>query len=173
MEQKLIETYSKFKLELQEYSDTYNEKKYKNYSLIKFWYPKDLYFFYISDCSIPRSLISLLELQIDLVVNCTDDSTLFPFEHLKLCDYIQIPISDSSVDDLVLLEFLKKSDTLEKIHDYIVSGKNVLIHCHAGISRSPTIAMCLLMKYFEFSLEMAHETIKEYRKQIYRSTLPY
>jgi len=36
---------------------------------------------------------------------------------------------------------------LEFTHRHLAGGKNVLIHCIAGVSRSPTIAMLYLLKY--------------------------
>lgn len=46
------------------------------------------------------------------------------------------------------------------------SGGKVLVHCEAGISRSPTICMAYLMKTKLFRLEEAFEYIKQRRSLV-------
>lgn len=47
-----------------------------------------------------------------------------------------------------------------------LSGGKVLVHCEAGISRSPTICMAYLMKTKRFRLEEAFDYIKQRRSLI-------
>ena len=51
----------------------------------------------------------------------------------------------------------------ENVHQ---SGGKVLVHCLAGISRSPAICMAYLMYTMNFSMDQAHDFIKRKRRII-------
>jgi len=52
------------------------------------------------------------------------------------------------------------------IEDEIANGGVVLVHCMAGISRSPTLIMAYLMKYKNYNLLDAYDFVAEKRKII-------
>lgn len=52
------------------------------------------------------------------------------------------------------------------INDNIKQNKNVLVHCHAGISRSSTIIIMYLMVKYKITIEKAYEYVKSKRSII-------
>lgn len=95
-----------------------------------------------------------------------------------------LPSANSSKDYLVKMHRLIKgkciniSDTFEQLldkffdetHNFIEEARrnkcNVLVHCKAGISRSPTIAIAYLMKLKRLHLQDAYNFVKRCRPQI-------
>ena len=88
--------------------------------------------------------------KIKLVVNCCKDTytnnliNKYKKENIKS---IHLPIYDynDDINNHVLSENINK--IIEKIHEYISLGSNVLVHCHAGIQRSATVVACYYMTY--------------------------
>ena len=75
-------------------------------------------------------------------------------------EYLQLHCEDSHREDL-LVHFDK---TFEFIHQRLTTGRNnVLVHCQAGISRSPTIVIGYLMKFHQMSFEQAYALVKSKR----------
>uniref|UniRef100_A0A8C8RKQ9 Dual specificity protein phosphatase n=1 Tax=Pelusios castaneus TaxID=367368 RepID=A0A8C8RKQ9_9SAUR len=76
--------------------------------------------------------------------------------------YKWIPVEDSHMADI--------SSHFEEAIDFIDcvrrAGGKILVHCEAGISRSPTICMAYLMKTKKFRLEEAFDYIKQRRSLI-------
>ncbi|KAI8904867.1 protein-tyrosine phosphatase-like protein, partial [Gorgonomyces haynaldii] len=67
------------------------------------------------------------------------------------CSVHDFPIEDGvhqPVDDLLVI-------TSNLIHDLLQSGKRVLVHCHAGVSRSSTVVLAYLVSYCSMSLLQA------------------
>lgn len=52
------------------------------------------------------------------------------------------------------------------IDEAIQKGENVLVHCEAGISRSPTIVASYLIKKYHISTEQAIQMIQKVRPQV-------
>ena len=52
---------------------------------------------------------------------------------------------------------------LDWIHYFLEDGSNVLIHCSAGVNRSPTVVIAYLIKYRGQSVETALEFVKSKR----------
>lgn len=84
----------------------------------------------------------------------------------------------SSVHRLIRGKCINISDTFEQLldkffdetHSFIEEARrnkcNVLVHCKAGISRSPTIAIAYLMKWKRLHLQDAYNFVKRCRPQI-------
>lgn len=86
---------------------------------------------------------------ITLIVNCSK-TIPFRFKNLK---YIRIPVRDpgpgfeiSHKDINVMTKCLPQ--VVDLIHNEIINGGNVLIHCRAGIQRSATVAVAFILKYY-------------------------
>jgi len=56
---------------------------------------------------------------------------------------------------------------LGSIHESLLAGENVYVHCHAGISRSPTFVMAYLMEYHSYTLNEAYDHLRKHRPGIY------
>ncbi|XP_015673595.1 dual specificity protein phosphatase 5 [Protobothrops mucrosquamatus] len=76
--------------------------------------------------------------------------------------YKWIPVEDSHTAD-ISSHF---QEAIEFIDCTRRAGGKILVHCEAGISRSPTICMAYLMKTRKFRLEEAFDYIKQRRSLI-------
>jgi protein-tyrosine phosphatase len=47
-----------------------------------------------------------------------------------------------------MFNLIKKTNILEKIHQYLLDKKSVLVCCGQGSQRSCAIVVCYLIKYF-------------------------
>lgn len=52
---------------------------------------------------------------------------------------------------------------LEKVHEKLYSGKNVGVHCIAGVSRSASLVIMYLMKHCGLNLDQAYSHVKRFR----------
>ncbi|KAM4636057.1 dual specificity protein phosphatase 5 [Discoglossus pictus] len=77
-------------------------------------------------------------------------------------NYKWIPVDDNHTAD-ISSHFQEAIDFIDTVRR---TGGRVLVHCEAGISRSPTICMAYLMKTKRFRLEEAFEYIKQRRSLI-------
>ncbi|KAM6965852.1 LOW QUALITY PROTEIN: dual specificity protein phosphatase 8 [Tautogolabrus adspersus] len=76
--------------------------------------------------------------------------------------YLRIPIDDSLWDDL--LPWIPEA--LSFIDGAMSSGASVLVHCAAGISRSPALAVAYIMYSLGLDLDQAYRFVKERRPSI-------
>lgn len=76
--------------------------------------------------------------------------------------YLHIDLLDSESED-IKKHFKESADF---IHNAIQNGGNVLVHCHAGISRSSTICISYLMQYHNLSYDAALSLMKSKREKI-------
>ena len=73
--------------------------------------------------------------------------------------YYQLPIADSL--DQEILPFVPHA--VEFIEMALAEGRNVLIHCHVGISRSASITIAYVMKALPMTYFAAHVHVKARR----------
>ncbi|KAG8517419.1 Dual specificity protein phosphatase 5, partial [Galemys pyrenaicus] len=76
--------------------------------------------------------------------------------------YKWIPVEDSHTAD-ISSHFQEAIDFIDCVRE---KGGKVLVHCEAGISRSPTICMAYLMKTKQFRLKEAFDYIKQRRSVV-------
>lgn len=99
--------------------------------------------------------------KIEAVINCAPGIKT-PFKHIE---YVKLNINDS----------LKKSDIekMKKILPYAVSfihsrrdiqGKNILVHCHAGMQRSAIIVLAYIAHYYGLTINQSLNYILSKRK---------
>lgn len=91
------------------------------------------------------------------VSRCSPQPTFLPCSQ-----YLRIPIDDSLRDDL--LPWIPEA--LKFIDGAIHSGHSVLVHCAAGISRSPALAVAYIMHHLGMDLDHAYRFVKERRPTI-------
>ena len=91
-----------------------------------------------------------------LKADCCDD------DRVNL-DIVNLPLIDGSGNDKRLFD-----DAVEFIHDIVSHGEKILVHCHAGRSRS----VCILVRYFMIKHGMTQEhalSIIKSKRDIYLS----
>ena len=95
----------------------------------------------------------------DVVINCSPNLT---FHSSKTYNY-RISVKDdlSNNSNLLLLDHIKY--ILPIIHYHIECNHKILIHCRAGSQRSATLLACYLIKYHNFTKDMAITYIKSKR----------
>lgn len=76
--------------------------------------------------------------------------------------YKQIAVEDSH--DVNMLQHLPEAFAF--IENARISGERVLVHCHAGMSRSVTVILAYLMKFFNHTLDSAYEHVKQRKSDI-------
>ncbi|XP_029606130.1 tyrosine-protein phosphatase vhp-1 isoform X2 [Salmo trutta] len=81
---------------------------------------------------------------------------------LPRSQYLRIPIEDSLRDDLLP----HIPEALRFIDGAMSSGGSVLVHCAAGISRSPALAVAYIMYNLGMDLDHAYRFVKERRPSI-------
>lgn len=86
----------------------------------------------------------------------------FDRKYSKKISYKSVPAFDYEGFDMsVFFE-----ECFEFIHEYRVQGRNVFVHCQAGMSRSPTIVIGYLLKNEGMDYETAFEFVKKRRARI-------
>ncbi|XP_023649965.1 uncharacterized protein [Paramormyrops kingsleyae] len=105
-----------------------------------------------------QDLDLLLQLNIGFVVNVT---THLPLYHRDsgLIHYKRLPATDSSKQNLRQY-FEEVFEFIEEAHQ---SGRAVLVHCQAGVSRSATVVIAYLMKHTLMTMTDAYKYVKSRR----------
>ena len=76
--------------------------------------------------------------------------------------YKQIAVEDSH--DVNMIQHLPEAFSfIEKAR---MEGERVLVHCHAGMSRSVTVILAYLMKFYNHTLDSAYEHVKQIKSDI-------
>jgi len=113
-------------------------------------------YIYISDYHIANNSEILNWIGITHIINCAKE---IPDYHNDKFTYLNLGLLDTD-DDILKC----KSDVVTFI-DSIKNGK-LLVHCAAGISRSPAIVIMYLMTKLNLCYSHAHSYIKEKRSFI-------
>eukprot|EP00026_Physarum_polycephalum_P017194 Phypoly_transcript_18342.p1 GENE.Phypoly_transcript_18342~~Phypoly_transcript_18342.p1 ORF type:complete len:174 (+),score=23.46 Phypoly_transcript_18342:36-557(+) len=114
-------------------------------------------FLYLSGETSARDKALLLQLRVSAVVNVTRELDFFhESDKEKRFVYHRVPITDH--DSARIVQELDAATTF--IHTQIQAGKCVLVHCKAGVSRSPTIVLAYLIRYGDMDLRQAYEHVK-------------
>lgn len=130
-------------------------------------YNKIIHGLYLGNYTAACSKSFLLNKEIDLVVNCSNNldwpEWYVNFERPNF-KYIRIPLDDSF--DPTDQDIMKVS--LERICPMIystinINNQNVYVHCYAGMQRSATVIICYLM-YKDLQEKKIIPPLKEYYK---------
>lgn len=109
---------------------------------------------FLGDSAVAGNKDELLRRGIKRVVNVSVDLPM-PFDDIQ---YLRVPIHDSHVS---IKQYFQ--ETFDFIDAGLKNGEGVLVHCYAGISRSPTIVCAYLMKRYELSHDRALLVIRSKR----------
>ena len=119
---------------------------------------------WLGDITASENLEALNKHGISLILTILDYQ---PTRIDKNRTYLFIDAEDLHSTDLLTNEFEKAFQFIDK---GLEQGHQVLIHCHAGVSRSATIAAMYLMRKYSLTREQALERLIEKRR--YWSVLP-
>ncbi|XP_042887935.1 dual specificity protein phosphatase 18-like [Penaeus japonicus] len=101
----------------------------------------------------------LRELGITCVINCTVELPAVPLDGVEV---VTVPVSDAAASNLSSY----MSDIADKIEDERRRGGRVLVHCVAGVSRSPALVLAYLVKHCDMSLREAFQHARKARPNI-------
>ncbi|XP_018648080.1 putative dual specificity protein phosphatase [Schistosoma mansoni] len=96
---------------------------------------------------------------IDSILNVTIKTPFLDESRFNCC---RLPANDSHSQDL-RSHFTTAFQFIEEVR---CSGKTVLVHCQAGVSRSPALIIAYLMNYSSLSLLDAYQYVKSRRSVI-------
>jgi hypothetical protein len=108
---------------------------------------------YLGDCSHTQD--ELLKFRISYVFNMTPNDY---HNYDKLIE-IKIPLQDK-LDQNIIDIFPNVIDQVKELND---EGLKIYIHCHAGISRSASLVIYYLIKYYNMDFEEAFKYVREKR----------
>ncbi|PAA47459.1 hypothetical protein BOX15_Mlig009817g1 [Macrostomum lignano] len=83
-------------------------------------------------------------------------------QHVPDSNFLRIPVNDGYTDKL-LPHFQRAFSFLERVRE---SSGRCLVHCLAGISRSPTLSIAYIMKHRCMSQDEAYRFVKQRRRHI-------
>ncbi|XP_004645368.1 dual specificity phosphatase 21 [Octodon degus] len=111
---------------------------------------------YVSNAEAANSKFILSCYNITTVINASVEVVNTFFENIQ---YVQVPVSDTPTSNIY--------DFFDPIADHIHSVEMkqgcTLMHCAAGVSRSPALCLAYLMKYRSMNLLDAHTWTKSCR----------
>ena len=105
------------------------------------------------------NLKDLKDLKIYYILNCAAECENKNFPDIN---YLQVQLNDLPNFNISL--FFKKTNSF--INKAKLSGKNILIHCQLGISRSTTCLIAYMIKYLGYTTVSAMQFIKSKRPHI-------
>lgn len=116
---------------------------------------------YLGCRKVATCLPGLRQSNVTRILNVTS-SIPNQFQDLEGFVYKQIAVEDKL--DVDMMQHLPGA--FQFIENARLQGEKVLVHCHAGMSRSVTIILAYLMKYYNHTLESAHEYVKQRKPDV-------
>jgi dual specificity MAP kinase phosphatase len=95
------------------------------------------------------------------ILNCADDSSPNYPLHIPLI-VEQIPMEDDETHAIPA----QLDEAVQLLDTWLEQGHTVLVHCRAGISRSPTVILAWLIRYKHMSFEEAWSLVVKQRNII-------
>jgi protein-tyrosine phosphatase len=113
---------------------------------------------YIGNSNNAEDIYELNYYDINVIINTAQEHCRIAYQYDKLEKYVKYYILDT--DDFPIDKYF--NETSDLINFYIKQKKNVLVHCIMGRSRSVSIVLAYLIKYYEDS---------EYKKMTFEEGL--
>jgi len=107
----------------------------------------------------------LNERKITHILCCAEEFDLrvgFPYSSNHIG--YKIHLVEDKADEKTRSEFLEGAS---KLNEWISNGKNVFVHCYAGISRSVSVVITYFMVYKGWSYQIAFNHLKHRRRQMH------
>jgi len=98
---------------------------------------------------------------IGLVVNCT---RTLPFKIPNVAKY-RVPVDDTPADAPIMAVHLPEAVAI--IDEHLLDGQGVLVHCHAGVSRSASVVAAYLMSKEGLTPEQAIAHVKRCKPETF------
>ena len=114
---------------------------------------------YVGSAADAADCATLESLEIALVVNCTEDIPNFYAGDDGSPEYIRIAVEDERDAHMAW-----NLDAIERVQRVREQGKNVLIHCFMGASRSVAVACAVLVLYENLAPDEAYAQISLQRE---------
>lgn len=100
---------------------------------------------------------------ISVVFNCTKDLQFHP----SIKRRYRVPVDDNLKEEEIRNLELWSYETVIKILQEYKAGRTILIHCAAGMQRSPAVVAMFLIVMYRMTAEKAMEFIKERRPIVF------
>lgn len=114
---------------------------------------------FLSGADPAMKLFKLRAHRIEAIVNCTEPHEVQNVFLDRGIEYLRVPVDDEPSEPINAYF----DDSYFFILHHLIEKKNVLVHCQAGISRSPTIVIYFLMRHLQWSREYALQRVREKR----------
>ncbi|VDM35305.1 unnamed protein product [Hydatigera taeniaeformis] len=118
-------------------------------------------FLYLGNARDSRDAQMMKERSITHVINATREQSNF-FEGSGKVEYLRIPVDDNSTADL--MPYFKPA--INFIDEAMRSGGRVLVHCQAGVSRSPSLVLAYLVAHSSLTVLEAFALVNHLRSAI-------
>lgn len=100
---------------------------------------------------------------IQVVFNCTKDA---PF-HPSIRRRYRVPVDDNLQQEEIRNMELWSYEIVFKLLNEYKEGRPILVHCHAGMQRSPAVVAMFLMVMYRMSLDQAKAFLKQRRPIVF------
>jgi len=100
---------------------------------------------------------------IQVIFNCTKDA---PF-HPSIRRRYRVPVDDNLQQEEIRNMELWSYEIIYKLMNEYKQGRPILIHCHAGMQRSPAVVAMFLMVLYRMSLDQAKAFVKQRRPIVF------
>ncbi|XP_004588043.2 dual specificity protein phosphatase 18 [Ochotona princeps] len=111
---------------------------------------------YIGNGVAANSRFILSSSQITMVINASVEVVNTYYDNIQ---YLQVPVTDTPTSHI----YGYFDIVADQIHSEDMKQGRTLLHCVAGVSRSPTLCLAYLMKYHAMTLRDAHKWIRALR----------
>lgn len=105
--------------------------------------------------------------KINCIINCTKNYDFDATAILPNTKKIRLPISDTGTPEAssALLALLNR--TVTYIHNQLINGDRILVHCYAGKQRSVAVIVAYIMKYAGLPMECALDVVNKLWNNVY------